>query len=191
MLQSRQVPLRVFTLRRDDYIVDEQLERLKKKRDRYLKLFKKEGSLKDLKTADSLSIRIKKVIKRCMRRRFQLKATSPDPKVFWKAVKNIKGQHRDNTSIELMIGNKKLTSSSEISECFADFFIDKANKLSSRTSCEGMDFKWESNQNCKFIITKDMVLKAVASLKERNHMELMVSHCALSKTPILTWLMRT
>jgi len=57
-------PYCVYSLRRDDYIVDNKVEKKKKRRDRFLiNKFKKKGELNYLESADELSIEIKKLIR--------------------------------------------------------------------------------------------------------------------------------
>jgi len=166
---NRICPERVVRLRRQGQVVDNQIEKLKKRRDRQLKLYHKHKDVFYLDFADSLSKQLRKTISRVAKRRLQLKATSPDPKTFWKAVKEISGKDAKNPELKIKDsqGNVK-TDPQELAETFADFFIDKAATLSSRTKPEEEVDQHPDQHSSMMLISMDMIEKAVRKLKPKK-----------------------
>jgi hypothetical protein len=120
-------PLRVVR-HHEDEIINTKVAALQKRRDRYLKKYKKTGQKKHLDLAKSFSCTLKKAVKKESRRVFQCKARSPNPNHFWAALNEKMGKFRDGT-IELVIEGASVTDDQLLSDRFADFFIDKVNKL--------------------------------------------------------------
>ncbi len=122
-------PLRVIRLK-DNYLISPKIEAIKKRRDRFLKKFKKTGSQDHLKKAKSFSNTLKKVVKKETRRVFQCKARSSNPKHFWQALNEKMGKYKDAT-IELLDDNGiKITDNLDVANLFADFFKKKVEDLS-------------------------------------------------------------
>jgi len=116
-----------------------------------------------------LSKQLRKTISRVVQRRVQLKATSPDPKVFWKSIREISG--KDIKEPELKIKNQEgieITDSQVLAESFAQFFVTKAEKLSERTKKETIDCQWSPNEDSWLLISERMVLEAVNALKPKK-----------------------
>jgi hypothetical protein len=120
-------PLRVVR-HHEGEIINTKVAALQKRRDRYLKKYKKTGKKKHLDLAKSFSCTLKKAVKKEARRVFQCKARSPNPNHFWAALNEKMGKFRDG-SIELVIEGESITDDGVLSEKFANFFIDKVNKL--------------------------------------------------------------
>jgi hypothetical protein len=120
-------PLRVIR-HHDNEIINTKVAALQKRRDRYLKKYKKTGKKKHLDLAKSFSCTLKKAVKKEARRVFQCKARSPNPNHFWSALNEKMGKFRDAT-IELELDGVLVADNQILSEKFAEFFIDKVNKL--------------------------------------------------------------
>jgi len=160
-------PLRVFTLRRNNQIVDGYLEKIKKRRDRYLKKFHKDNSVHMLSKANLESKRLKRIIKESCKRKIQMKATSPNPKTFWSAIKEVRGKFRDVERIELLENGKKNQDPKKIADLFADFFVEKVDKLAAQVATPPPT-SYKPNGLAKFIITGQMLENAVRSLKNKK-----------------------
>lgn len=126
-------PERVARTRGDDFFVDNQIEKLKKKRDRALIKYRKTSESKYLWKADGLSKSLKKAIIKVAQRRIQVKATSPNPKVFWGAIKEASGKLRQKETLRLQHDNILIDSPCDVAELLADFFVQKAQTLSEKT----------------------------------------------------------
>lgn len=121
-------PNRVIRLSRSTDVIDQALEKAKKKRKRLRKAFNKEPS-------DNLANKIQDLNKEIKRKIFAIKKTQINtklhgrsPKSFWQAIADLEGKnHRDE--IELDLNGKMSTDSLEISEAFADFFSRKVENL--------------------------------------------------------------
>jgi hypothetical protein len=92
-------------------------------------LYKKTGNPDHLANAKSFSNTLKKAIKKEARRVFQCKARSSNPKHFWSAMNERMGKFKD-TEIELHINDSKITDTDQIANLFANFFLEKVEKLS-------------------------------------------------------------
>jgi len=161
-------PLRVSKIRGNDFVVDNQIEKLKKRRDRNLKLYWKEGDAYYLSMADSLSKQLKRTIKNVTKRRIQVKARNPDPKTFWKTISDLCGKKKMEQSWSIKT-DKGLTSDPlEISEIFADFFVHKARTLSSRTKCHDINSVETYDENVRFLISEKMLSDAVNQMKGKK-----------------------
>lgn len=121
-------PYRVIRTK-DDQIVNTKIEALKKRRDRYLKKFKKTRDPKHLELAKSFTTTVKKAIKKEYRRKLQCKATSPNPKHFWEAINEARGKYHDTIS-EMWIDGELTNNQTDLCNAFAKFFSDKVQHLS-------------------------------------------------------------
>jgi len=134
-----------------------------------LKRFKKEKNIGDLVEADSISVQLKKTVKRVARRRIQTKATHPNPKVFWKTVNELCGRTQtQNDELSLCTEKGLITDSGEISETFATFFVEKAENLSKKTCLRAEHAVEEIGGNAALLISEDMVGKAIKTLKRKK-----------------------
>jgi len=121
-------PLRVVKIK-EGQIVSPKLESLKKRRDRYLKKYKKSRDLKHLDLAKSFTYQIKKTVKTEARRIFQCKVKSKDPKDFWSALGDKMGKHHEKLTF-LEINGEKVDDKETLSNNFAEFFLSKVQRLS-------------------------------------------------------------
>jgi len=121
-------------------LVDNEVERRKKKRKRKLhkmKKLRKRGELTEemeenfLSCIGNLNEEIKKHIKTSAKRTIQKKLESNNPKSFWNQIKKLEGNIREEESIGQMTKDGLgLTNTEEITDAFKDFFISKVATLS-------------------------------------------------------------
>ncbi len=121
-------PLRVVRYR-ENQIISTKVAALQKRRDRFLKKYKKTGDPDFLEKAKSFTYTLKKAVKKESKRIFQCKARSSNPKHFWQALNEKMGKYRDN-EIELEINGEKVTDKKEIEGHFGRFFQGKVIGLS-------------------------------------------------------------
>jgi len=182
-LLEKQAPYRVIRVK-DDQVVNTKLEAMKKKRDRFLKRFKKKGELQDLEHSKSYSRKIKKLVKKEKTRAIQAKACNPDPRKFWQVVNNMLGK---NTRGEGMIEVDGVQQTkAQTASLFANFFQDKVTKLS-RTKIENCRLK---HPETPVTISKGEIIKALEKMRPKmssgldgipqflfkNHAETLVDH---------------
>jgi hypothetical protein len=110
-------------------MVNTKIEALKKRRDRYLKKYKKSRNPKHLELAKSFTNTIKKTVKSEAKRVFQCKAKSNNPKHFWQALGDKLGKHH-NPVLFLTVNDIRVDDENELANAFADFFLMKVKKLS-------------------------------------------------------------
>lgn len=171
LLMDKLCPYRIFVIRRPNYVVDNQIEKLKKRRNRKLKAYWKEER-PDVKAtlldeADELSKSLKQAIKRTARRRIQVKASSPDSRKFWESINEARGNFKQNSKIELDVNGVKVTEPHEVANHFADFFYDKAQRLSSKTVPEDQ-IDVAIGTQAKLIITEKMIEDSLKGLKNKK-----------------------
>jgi len=139
------------------------------KRDRHLKAYHKHGEIFNLDFADSLSKQLRKTISRVVQRRVQLKATSPDPKIFWKSIREISGKDVKEPELKIRLEDgTDISNSTTQAETFAEFFMAKADKLSSKTKPEMKNGPWTPKEDSWLLISERMVQDAVQSLKSKK-----------------------
>jgi len=109
-------------------LVNPKIEAIKKRRDRFLRKFKKSNNPEHLEKAKSFTKTLKKVVKKEARRVFQCKAVSPDPRSFWQAFNHTLGRHTVPIH-EINDGNKITKDHSEIANIFSNFFSSKVTDL--------------------------------------------------------------
>lgn len=129
MSRCDHAPYRVIRVNEKEFI-NTKLEALKKRRDRYIKRYKKgKNRLVNLAKAKTFSDTIKRVVRKEMRRKIQAKAKCPNPKTFWKMINELQGKFHKNPNV---ITHKGITykEDKDIAEAFADFFINKVESLS-------------------------------------------------------------
>jgi hypothetical protein len=76
-------------------MVNPKIEALEKRRDRYLKKYRKNRNPKHLELAKSFTNMIKKTVKSEAKHIFQCKAKSNNPKHFWQALNDKLGKHHN------------------------------------------------------------------------------------------------
>jgi exonuclease III len=121
-------PLRVIRFR-EDQIISTKVAALQKRRDRFLKKYKKTGDSDYLDKAKSFTYTLKKAVKKESRRIFQCKARSTNPKHFWQALNEKLGKYK-SSDIELEIDGIKISDKKELEGHFGRFFQSKVTKLS-------------------------------------------------------------
>jgi len=138
-------------------------------RDRFLKDFWKNDNIDSLKEAEALSKKLKRKIKEVTRHRLQIKATSPDPKSFWSAMNGLLGKTQDKIELKIEVSNDNFTTDSNtIANSFADFFLDKADRLSKRTTPEEVEEVDIESDDALFLVTEEMVRSAIKQLKRKK-----------------------
>jgi hypothetical protein len=126
-------PKRVVRLRGEQF-ENTRIEAMKKKRDRQWKKYKKTGLDKYYFKSKELSKVLVKVIKRERKRVFRAKLNSHGAKGFWKTVGSI-FKSVDKDEINLKVEGEVISDKAKIAQLFADFFEDKVNKLSAKSTC--------------------------------------------------------
>jgi len=121
-------PLRVVKYK-EDQIISTKVAALQKRRDRYLKKFKKTNDVSYLDKAKSFTYTLKKAVKKEARRIFQCKSRSPNPKHFWEALNEKMGKFRSPVTV-LEIDGAPVTDPIELANHFGKFFQGKVVKLS-------------------------------------------------------------
>jgi len=120
-------PLKVIKVK-EGQLVNPKIDAIKKRRDRFLKKFKKSRNPYYLEQAKSFTKTLKKVVKKEGRRTFQLKAVSPNPKNFWQSLNFAMG--RFNTPITSIVDEGvEITDPKALAVSFAKFFGEKVQKL--------------------------------------------------------------
>lgn len=120
-------PLRVVKYKENE-VISSKVAALQKRRDRFLKKYKKTRNPEHLEKAKSFSCTLKKAVKKEARRIFQCKARSPNPNHFWQVLNEKLGKYRD-TEIELELDGVKVTDPVKIANLFGDFFVNKVKSL--------------------------------------------------------------
>jgi len=121
-------PMRVIR-HSDGELINTKVAALQKRRDRFLKKFKKTNNPDHLSKAKSFSKTLKKAVKKESRRIFQCKARSPNPKHFWQALNDKMGKYRDSV-LEIEVDKKKISDPVQVANHFASFFLSKVVNLS-------------------------------------------------------------
>jgi len=156
-------PMRVVKAKNDCEIISTKVAALQKRRDRYLKKHKKTGDNKHLLLAKSFTYTLKKAVRKEARRIFQCKANSPNPANFWQALNEKMGKFRD-PCIELEISGEKISDPAEVSTHFADFFLNKVEKLST----EQVDSRPLSSPQNPITFSDVEIDKAIKSLANKK-----------------------
>jgi len=160
-------PFRVIRYRQGaGQIVNTRIEKLKKKRNRLFIEFKKYGDHFALALSKHVSKKIKKLVKTEVNRTTQLKATSPNIKTFWSMVAKLLGKTSDR-EIRLQNGNSIITDEQELSELFANFFVDKVLRLA---NLEQNPIRIQNpNENCDPIVfSLDDLTKSLKKIKSKK-----------------------
>jgi len=113
-------------------LVSTKIEKIKKKRNRYLKKYRRTKNKDYLIMARETTKTLKKEIKIEARRITQLKATSSNTKTFWNLVSNLLGKTR-RSEITLESEGKLVTDKKAIGQIARDFFIGKVLRLANLT----------------------------------------------------------
>jgi len=127
-------PLRVIRIK-ETSIISTKVESLKKRRDRFLKKYKKSGNPEHLIKAKSFTATLKKSVKKETKRMLQCKAKSNNPKDFWKAVNIALGKVNLSSSLTIRENDHIIDNKSELAEKFGAFFLNKVISL----SCHNVD----------------------------------------------------
>jgi len=122
------VPLRVAKIKADETL-NSKIEAIRKRRDRFLKKYKKTGDEEHAIKARTFSKTLKKVIRKESKRTLKVKSTSGNPKCFWNTVSRLQGKFRKK--IPGLIIDEVFTNDPNImTEAFADGFLTKLSDLS-------------------------------------------------------------
>jgi len=127
-IYDEMVPLRVAKVTNESTI-NAKIEALRKRRDRFLKKFKKTENPEHAIKARTFSNTLKKVIKKENRRTIKVKSTSGNPKCFWSMINRLQGKFKKKIP-GLTINDQFTEDPNLISEAFADGFLKKISTLS-------------------------------------------------------------
>jgi len=122
-------PLRTIRTSRPTDVVDQELEKIKKKRKRLLKKYNKDPSANTLSKIKQLNIMIKNNIKLAKQQQLNLRLEGKNAKSFWNAVAELEGKRKEENLI-LTINNMAVSNPQTLTEEFGDFFLSKVDKLS-------------------------------------------------------------
>ncbi len=125
---NQTIPKRVIHTRRDTDVVSYELEALKKKRDRHLKLSRKTGDPKERKKVRELDKAVVKMIKKERARIIKSKLKDSSPQNFWVTVGGLLGRGPGTKQCDMYDGDKLLTDD-QAAEAFARFFKQKVDNL--------------------------------------------------------------
>jgi len=118
--------------------------------------------------ANSLSKDLTRKIKEIQRSRLQLKATSPNPRVFWSSIHSCLGKHAEKEKLRINKDGYTITEPRELANAFATFLESKALTLSRTTEPEDPPESQDPCNNALFLITDEMVLSALKCLKKKK-----------------------
>jgi len=126
-------PIRVIRTRCPEQIVNPRIEKVKKRRDRFLKKYKRTGKDEYLRRCKEETKALKKIIRHETKQTFQRKAQSPNVKCFWNAVGSLQGKNT-KPDLKLKINGELCEDSSVLAQHVADFFDQKIKNLTSGMS---------------------------------------------------------
>jgi len=154
-------PLRTIRTSRPSDIIDQELEKNKKRRKRLLKKYHKEPSHVLLGKIEQLNKNIKKQIHQAKQRQLRLRLEGQNPRSFWNAVAELEGKRSDDM-LSLTVGGMQIEDPAKLVEEFGDFFLSKVQNLSGNST--NQDYKiGHSRVN----ITSEEVIKAAKKLKPK------------------------
>jgi len=122
-------PLRTIRTSRATDVVDQELEKMKKKRKRLLKKYHKFPTPGTLNKIEQLNKFIKIQIKNAKQQQLNIRLEGKNPKSFWNAVAELEGKRSDE-ELRLNINGAMITEPKTLSEEFAKFFQLKVENLS-------------------------------------------------------------
>jgi len=172
---NKVAPKKVVKVRGDQEIVNAKISAVKKKRDRMWKKYKVTGDIEFLVLSRSLTKSLKNIIAKEKKRTFRAKVTSHGGLGFWKAVGEIFNVKSTKEDLVLDVGGRQVTSESEVADLFSDYFVDKVNKLASKSSSlSPTPIKTFSDENWQaFSLTE-----VTSALKMINHALLSFETCS-------------
>jgi len=129
-------PMRVVKTRSNIDVIDSGVSYLKKRRDRFLKKFYKTKDKALLLEARKVTKQMKNKINQTIRQRFQMKANTPNQKLFWSVVKEISGDKRCDDKLVIKKDGIKIEDPEKVSNIMANFFEDKVNLLVEKTGLQ-------------------------------------------------------
>jgi len=154
-------PLRTIRTSRPTDVLDQCLEKAKKKRKRILKKFNKTGNVRLLTRVAALNKAIKNRITSAKKHQIDIKLEGKNPKCFWNTVGQLEGKNIKDT-IKLNINGNITSDPTILVEEFANFFQSKVNTLSNNAGQN--DY---SIGNTSLNITTAEVIKAARKLKNK------------------------
>jgi len=136
---EKQIPFRVVRFHdTTGEVADPSVAKIIKKRDRFLKKYKKLKDVDYLFKAQHLSKRIKQAAKKQERFKLQKKLQNPDPRSFWTTVRSMLG-HSNRDEISLSDGQLETTDKAKNAETFLNFFLTKVEDLEKRSKLADTD----------------------------------------------------
>ncbi len=131
------IPKRTIHLRRDDNVVSYNLEAIKKKRDRHIKMARKTGEGRYMVKVKELDKLIKKTVKTERDKIIKAKMKSSSPKTFWTAVNTLLGRTQSmEDEVVLRNENDEEITGDAAAQMFAMFFKEKVDKLLAKNKIE-------------------------------------------------------
>jgi len=158
-------PVRVIRTARASDILDQTLEKLKKKRKRLLKEFNRSQNEHTASIISDLNKKIKKRISSSRKQQVQTKLQGSNSKCFWKVISDLEGSQSKH-EIELNLNNKLTNDKGQLCEAFASFFENKVRTLSNNYSPSAMILQQNQNQNATCITTLE-IMEASRLLKSK------------------------
>jgi len=129
VIYEEMVPLRIAKLEPQQPL-NAKIEALRKRRDQFLKKYKKTSNPEHAEKASSFTRTLKQVIKKEQNRNLKVKSMGNNTKSFWKLVSKLQGKHRQSIG-ELVKDGKPINDPFELAEAFADGFLNKLTGLTS------------------------------------------------------------
>ncbi len=158
-------PFRVIRSKNENDVINSRIAALTKKRDRAIVMARRNRSTALIDKAHSLSLTLKKVIKREKLRLTNAKARTSDPKGFWRLVNSFVGRSRDSSIKIREDVNGEFLPDIDASERFATFFDNKIRGLCGDFRDNSPDLLVD-DVHCE--ITPDILDRAIAKVKPKK-----------------------
>jgi len=154
-------PLRSIRTARSSDILDQGLEKAKKKRKRLLKKYNVRNTTKLLKKINQLNDFIKNKIVASRKQQLNLKMQGNNVKSFWNAISTLEGK-KIRDEIKLQINGAVVDDPLILASEFADFFVGKVNTLSKNSGKADYSIGHSSLE-----ITNEEIIEATKKMKNK------------------------
>jgi hypothetical protein len=155
-------PIRIARTSKDSYIVNDEIERVKKRRKRKMKEYNRTKNPELLQTIKDLDAKLKKKIRDTGKMLIRKKLESKNKNAFWDTVKQLQGDKLTKDDMSLIIDGKCIMDPCSIANEFASFFSTKVEKLSSNMG----PYQWARRGNNILISEKDLEV-AIKNIKSK------------------------
>jgi len=123
------VPERIFK-KASTQILSFKVKAMRKRRDRFLKKYKKTGEAELAEKANSFTKSMKRIVKKECKRMVNVKVTAGNSRCFWNSIAKLQGKYRKPRPF-LMKDGKLVYEEKTVDNVLADGFLDKLNRLTS------------------------------------------------------------